>query len=518
MDSYRRHELPDTVKRYKAFTNQFQKWLLQTAKQRKAECAAHFGEQAKQTNGVMGKKGYRLTNEEQKELVNAIVSTSIPLHDTSGLLDLRDAIRLRKEITQFHKINETADEGHGYFDANLRGFMTVLKRLMPGVYPDQDLEVKSDEFICVKLGKKQEEQSDDAERTDVIQEAQHAEMQDERWKNEESVVQKKKKSKVDDTPLSEKEQELQREFLVLSFLYAFNRIRDIIVDTWSLYCDGQVTAMTAALMTDLAQSHIQQNVAALVEELGGSRAKLLTMIYNIYEKMKPLEEETSSAKAHTSNNTLRHLLCIDAISHLGAYLRAQHGSSLSDEDRSKYPFLSILEFYNTIRRGKLKLSIWDKFTEVMLLRSDSSRLWLPFGFQIMLDIQEIVHEHSDKLFEDITEHVLDISSLIRTHVDYEDRMWAIGQKPDYLTREEIKFSTVFLSPLNEALDWLQDLLKPRDSDEGTEMTAGVFVTVHPTLAGLTMWYVESWNYTGDFANFLITGNSTDCTTASQSER
>jgi hypothetical protein len=56
MDAYRQHELPETVKRYKKYTDQFQEWLMTTAVQRGVESAAQIVEQAK-------------TKEERKEII-----------------------------------------------------------------------------------------------------------------------------------------------------------------------------------------------------------------------------------------------------------------------------------------------------------------------------------------------------------------------------------------------------------------------------------------------------------------
>ena len=63
MDYYRRNELPETVKRYKTYTEQFQAWLLKTGIQRGVELANIVADQAKKKKS---KKGYRIPLQEQE--------------------------------------------------------------------------------------------------------------------------------------------------------------------------------------------------------------------------------------------------------------------------------------------------------------------------------------------------------------------------------------------------------------------------------------------------------------------
>jgi alpha-mannosidase len=119
MDYCFQNELPKTIKRYKAYTDLFQDCLLQTAIQRDYEHAAQLASQAKKKKSK-NKRGYQISVEEQVQLVNAIAETKKSLRDTTGLRDLDDAIRSRKEITQYHKINKTIDAGHAFFKTRKR--------------------------------------------------------------------------------------------------------------------------------------------------------------------------------------------------------------------------------------------------------------------------------------------------------------------------------------------------------------------------------------------------------------
>lgn len=87
MDQYCMNELPETVRKYKKYTENFQEWLMQTAVQRGVENAARIAEQAKKRG--KGKKKYKISTEQQEFLVDGIAETEEPLEDTSGLRDLQ---------------------------------------------------------------------------------------------------------------------------------------------------------------------------------------------------------------------------------------------------------------------------------------------------------------------------------------------------------------------------------------------------------------------------------------------
>jgi len=482
MDYYRRNELPETVRRYKTYTDQFQAWLLRTAIQRGAEWATVVAEHTKKAKG---KKAYKIPTNKQEELVKAITATNDPLKDPSGLLDLDDAIRSRKEVSQFYKYNNMIDQGHAYINDLMDGFATSLKDLGPAARKVTIPKPKSPTFYLVHFPHEKSSQDDNEALLEELQQQGEPSVRHENQKHDKPSS----KKKPEENPLTEEEKELQREFLILCFLYRLNRIRGIVRDVWLLYQKGLVNAITAALVTDLAQGHIHQDVTALVEELGTSPGQLSMVVRKLFEKMQDPSQQRPPT-AQPSDKTLRHLFCLEATYLMAAYLaEIDSATDRSGEDcEAEHPLMLFLRFFNVIRQSQLKLPRWDKFTEEILLRPSSSKDWLPFGFQIILDIQEVIQDDCHRVFKDLTEHGLDIARLIRLHVDYEDHMWAIGKKPDYICVEEIKFSTVFLQPLETLLDWMQELLKTHKTPiakSGT--TTDAFVTVHSTLAGLIMW-------------------------------
>jgi hypothetical protein len=143
--------------------------------------------------------------------------------------------------------------------------------------------------------------------------------------------------------------------------------------------------------------------------------------------------------------------------------------------------MSFLKYFDTVRKRKVTLPIWDKFTESMLY-TDTSDTFLPFGFQIVLDVRELMQDEYRKI---------DTAKPIRSHISYEDVMWETGNKPDYTTANNVKFTNVYLSSLDQLLNWVQELLKTdkvtEDSNDEFSMATDIFVTMHATLAGLSMW-------------------------------
>jgi hypothetical protein len=493
MEYYRQNELPETVKRYKTYTDSFQEWLMKTAIQRGVENAAQIAEQAKTKK--KSKKTYKISTAQQNILVDGIAGKKGPLVDTSGLRDLEDAIRSRKEVTQFHKLAQSGDTGHSFFNSvlqNAHSKLTNLIAIIPVRLKAQGLEDNASTFAFYLFNKDEEDKSDNATTENVAEDDGHEKRQASSHENPGAA----RKRKRTENPLSKQEIELQRDFLVLCFLYELNRVRDVVREVWMLYHQGVLSLITAALVTDLVQGYIQQNVAALIEELKSYDSELQLplpeLVLQLCDKLSASNTPpiVKSVSPQESDKAFRDLLCINAITLFEVYLSqtplAKDG--MAPPSSSKLSSVQFLQHFDAVRKGKVKLPIWDKFTEAMTRRTKTPDAYLPFGFQIVLDIHEITRDDYDKVFKDVTQHGFDIAHLIRTHTDYEDYMWKIGQRPEYMSAGDLKFSNVYLSSMNSLLNWIQELLKVKD-DSGQEMgmATGIFLTVQPTLAGLSMW-------------------------------
>ena len=106
MDYYRLNELPETYKRYKTFTEGFEKWMIKVGKQRGLEIAEQAEAAAKAAAAKEKKKtgkstSYKILAKDMVPMAEAIAESGIPEADVSGIADLKDAIRLRKEVNQW---------------------------------------------------------------------------------------------------------------------------------------------------------------------------------------------------------------------------------------------------------------------------------------------------------------------------------------------------------------------------------------------------------------------------------
>jgi hypothetical protein len=251
-------------------------------------------------------------------------------------------------------------------------------------------------------------------------------------------------------------------------------------------------------VTDFAQSYIQQNVAGLTEDLDFyeslPRLSPSEIIFRLFTKLSAdaTARVTSAGPTGLTDMALHHLLCIKPILQIAVYLDPS-GTTIFGFTPSTYPklsFMSFLKHFDVVRKSKVTLPIWDRFTESMLDK-DKSSSFLPFGFQIVLNVHELMQDEYRKIFTDVTSYCFDTAKLIRSHFNYEDIMWEAGNKPDYMSANNMKFTNVYLSSLDQLLDWVQELLKndkvSEDSTEEFGMAIDIFITMHATLAGLSMW-------------------------------
>lgn len=485
MDFYRQHQLPETVRRYKTATQNFQDWLVDVAKQRQVEL--NIVRQAKAAK--KSKKSKTMTTVQHAKLVAGIVKSQQPLEDTSGLQNLDDAIRSRKEVAQYHKLNHMVDEGHTHFNSTLMNFKTLLGRLAPVLYALEDPKNKSHEIVFVEIIESGPNRHDEEE---VVHEHEHPEKVkpgDESSKE----VKPSLEQVLNSAAWTTEEIELDTDLLILQFLYVFNRIRRVVSDVWCLYRDKHISAMTAALVTDLAQSHIQQWVTTLVEESEIPVGTLGYFVVDLFEKLTSKASRKRRTTAQPSRKELRRLFCISTTDQMQSYYCRLCAHKTTKVAEAEDPFMLFLQFFDKIRTRKIQLPVWDKFSESMLIHRNSSKDWLPFGLAIVVDINEILGDESQRIFDDTTEHCLDISTLIRMHTDYETNMWNTSRKqPDYDTKEDIKFSTVFLNPLGSLLNWLEQVVDAEGSRiTDSTLSTGLFVELHSTQAGLIMYHFNT---------------------------
>jgi hypothetical protein len=206
--------------------------------------------------------------------------------------------------------------------------------------------------------------------------------------------------------------------LVLCFLYELNRVRDIVQEVWMLYHQGTLSLITAALLTDLVQGYIQQNVAALVEDLDSYYSELQLplqeIVLQIYNKLSASNAPpiVKCISPQESDKALRDLLCVNAIALFEVYV--DHIPLTKDSQAppsdSKLSSVRFLQHFDVVRQGKVKLPIWDKFTEAMMRRKKTPDAYLPFGFQVVLDVHEITRPEVQQRISIIYEYVAQLDT------------------------------------------------------------------------------------------------------------
>lgn len=482
MEAYRRHELPEAVKRYKSHTDEFQSWLVKIAAQRNIEHTAHNVEQARNSKAD---KAHSISIEQQMILIDRIAATKQPLQDTSGFRYLKDAIRYRKEVTQYYKTTGMADDGHSFFNGVLEGFLARLKLL---VLKSPGLKGEAHSYVPAQAVPDMNSDDDDTD------ESNHCEPSQRPSPHSRSHSSSSRSQHME--PLTGNDLESQRTYRILVFLFELNQIRHTVQWVWSLCCNGSLSAITAALVTDLAQSHIQQYIAALLEdiELDSDGYHLLAdKVEHLYAQMLT-EHDESPVSDQLSKATLRQVFCIDAIDLWHTYTLStpeRIQPAASSDPACPSSFLPLLQSFENVRQGEFKLPIWNKFTEDMVQRPRSANQWLPFGLQILLDIEQISAQENNRIVLDLTEHALDVSDLLRLHVEYENSMWA-KDRPDYMAKDQTKLSSSLLPEASNLLQWVHVLLRTAEESNLEIDSSHGLIATHPTLAGLSTWHFHNF--------------------------
>jgi hypothetical protein len=467
MDSYRLNELPTTYARCKKYTQDFTEWLFKTARARRIEVDEYNKDPAHDyTNKGNRKKEIRIPLHRLVPLAQEI-ALSGPIEDKSGLDDLSDAIRTRKEVTQWFKGQGKSDVEHPFFIEKLKQVQDIFCRLYRSLREEHDLPVSK--LISIPNSgpfDAAEDESDDEEEVPIVDDSR-------------VLRPSQKPSKAAPGPRLTKEQiTFEQKYQTLCFLYNFNRLREFVKQTWVEFGERKVSLTTAALVTDLALGIIQRDVAALLEELHSldEQKSLVDIIEELYTLLTNPEEETHSRAVESQANDmeLAQLLCMDALKHMQEYGRIKssiHPQTDSSEGQlERMPFLLAFDH--------ARPPIMDNFTRAIKSFSPGDEAQLTFGLQIIMDIQDLFRDPflNEDLCDDIMEQNKQTSEAMRDHCEYEDGMWAAGIKPEYMHKGDTKFTNVFFPLMTAIVSWLEQL----SNDKAAYM--------HPVLSGLVTYH------------------------------
>ncbi|KAK6338560.1 hypothetical protein TWF730_002623 [Orbilia blumenaviensis] len=227
--------LRNSYHRYKADTNRFTEWLIETA----TSCGIKVEQLFKETKPTRPGKITKIPLKAYATLVNAIVTHDIKLPKAIKFV-LERAIAIRKKFTiafQTGKLDEKADAGHLHFISILENALERLSSSGPRV----------------SVAEKQTPRNDDIE--DQIPELLESLVLDN--KPDAEADQKDGKSQTVHSRNFEIEDEYDLElsetfFMAFCLLSDLNSLRDFIKETWTEYRDGMIDAMTAAVTTNSA--------------------------------------------------------------------------------------------------------------------------------------------------------------------------------------------------------------------------------------------------------------------------
>ncbi|KAK7184204.1 hypothetical protein DPSP01_001160 [Paraphaeosphaeria sporulosa] len=507
MEYYGMNELPHSYKRYKGLTGYFEKWLLNVAKERGLEIANQVEAEAAKRQKTGGSKSHHILMKDLLPMAEAVAKSGQPSKDISGLADLDDAIRIRKEVTQWYRLQHMSDEEHPFFTSVLADVRKVFKDWI-FVTPTQPEAHKNLEesrgnkdqnpfkqvaFIFSYFDDSADmDDSIDGPDTDLNVEAgpYRSKAGTESDQRLISLNPPDAESQVPKADL-----QIDREFEVLCFLYDLHLLRQRIKIVWSDWSQRKIGTMTAAIVSDLAMAYIQQRVTSLSQELNddGNGQDILGIVDKLMELIPedqrevPLSDEGNGLQEYP-----RDLLCDEAICTMSEYWRLGAAGAAATHELPRHDSfrLRFLLHFKVIGAGKLEAPAMDKFTESLCSADTRSKDWLPFGFQVLLDIQRLLlleNKTMGEIRDDVLDHGLYIEEVMRQHIDYEDKMCDVGEKPGYMSTADFKFSNTYLPTLMRLLDWRLQLHHD-DCEEVSGMRNLLFVAAHPIFCGMTMWF------------------------------
>ncbi|KAF2876853.1 hypothetical protein BDV95DRAFT_468050, partial [Massariosphaeria phaeospora] len=502
-----RNEFPSTYRSYKAYTTKFTGWLVKTAEKRGLELQTQVSKGGK-TKNRKGTSVHTLKIWMYEEIAQYIIDAGEPLEDDSGLKDLEDAIRSRKEVMSWYKVKQQEDEAHSFFTEVLTRVKSRFQgSRLAGAFQgdghtkkgssscDKTTTVKPDNpkiyNVTIVNWDADPEVEEEPSKSENRQHANSKSSNNDRGNRQSSTT------KIQSPQLTKAQMETELDFEVLCFLYDLSKIRKSIRTAWEDYKDDNTGVIAAALVSDLAQGLVQQNVLSVVEDLGADPEgrSLRDIVKKLFTKSLG-DGKKSLVPEQKAYDELYRLFCMDGIHHLEAYekrngtLPSTHITLKADE----LPHMQFLLFFEGIRK-KIPIPILDKFTEGMQ-SSRASKEWLPFGFQILIDINLHLGPTLNNIYTDIGGHVIHLSSMMRLHCDFEDNMSTLNNPPDYMTKDPVKFTSLFIGPLASIMKWIDCLgeeVEEDDSDDSdvlVKMDAELFVTFNPVLSGLVTYYYQ----------------------------
>ena len=433
--------LQSTYARYKADTNTFATWLLETANEcgyQPPDLAAaiplveEVKHKGKHIDSDANPLQYRATAKDLQEFAEVVANSAITI-PKSVLTTARGAIKSRKSVTSWFR-------GRGESASNKRHahFITVLEQICDSLEQKTNQPSKPD---TKQPASTSEAENDDANGDRFLNRFAVLTVEEppETTHTQPAPTKSKKIVKVDVVEDEPKEAEYsylgQLGFKALCLFRDLDNMRNFISTTWSEYRDDKIDLMNAAVVTDsalrLAQDLVQEVEADWCTAPSGSSDNIQQIIYDSAALTRGISVAPSTEIGLPYNKNMADIaewcymptkvlleffanfLQVNE-SHLPVFRQGSLGTYDPKADRERMSLgqkfnedktilLSILPEFCLIEAYKIEMLAVDAITQgfAELNRSKKVTMWLCFASQIFLDVHHIMRHKTLGAFGDL---------------------------------------------------------------------------------------------------------------------
>ncbi|KAG5298448.1 hypothetical protein I7I48_07896 [Histoplasma ohiense] len=432
--------LQSSYTRYKADTNSFATWLLETADRcgyRPPALSATLSTEekgkgkGKRDDLDAGPLHYSATTKDLQKLAEVVASSAVAV-PMSVLAIVKRAIKLRKSVTSwFLGQGDSADnKRHAHF-------ITVLEQICETLEWKTNQPSKRD---ARQPPPTSEAQSDDADADRFLNKfavLTVEEPQDTAAQTQSTPAESKKIVSV--TVVEEDDNEAVDSYFGPLFFKTFcllqdlNNMRTFISMTWSEYRDKKIDLMNAAVVTDsalqLARDLVQEVEADWRTSLTGRRDNVQNIVYNIAVLTRGISSTPSTEIGLPYNKNMADVadwcyvptkVLLESFANVlhadyqPVFKKGYFGTYNPKADRErlslgqkfnedKIILLSILPEFCLFDTFKIRMPTEDAITRGLTEFSKTKKvtLWLCFASQIFLDVHHIMRHSTLSAFEDL---------------------------------------------------------------------------------------------------------------------
>jgi hypothetical protein len=445
--------LQSSYARYKADTNTFATWLLETANQcgyQPPDLAAAIPivkmgkHKGKHDDSDTDPLHYSASTKDLQKLAEVVASSALTV-PKSVLTIAKRAIKLRKAVTSWF-----LGQGDSANNKRHAHFITVLEQICDNLEWKTNQPSKPD---AKQSPPTSEAESDDANGDRFLNKFAVLTIEEPQETTQAQPVPAESKKIVKVNVVEEEENETPDSYLgqlffkALCLLQDLNNMRTFISITWSEYRDKKIDLMNAAIVTDsalrLARDLVQEAEADWRTSLTGSRDNVQNIVYNLalYTRGISAAPSTEIGLPYNKNMTdiaewcyvptrvlLESFVDVLQADHLPVFKKGYFGTYNPKADRErmslgqkfnedKIILLSILPEFCILDTFKIQMPTEDAITRGLteFAKTKKVTMWLCFASQIFLDVHHIMRHSTLGAFGDLRMSGLRIQKTIDDH-------------------------------------------------------------------------------------------------------